>query len=183
MGKFFTLLIKNVVLQIKEKTFYFLLINLALSVGLFCTLFFMEFMLQTSTDESVSPKHLNIESAAVYFICMIIVLSYTMVNIVALYRYLNNENRKKFIVYKMYGCNPQTLFFLSFFEFFLYTIISSIAGTVAFYLTSNWRSDIGLVQHYQAYFGIVIYYFINIIVISCICYRVSKIKIAEKERL
>ena len=183
MSSFFALLMKNITNQIKERPFYFFLINLSLSVGLFCTLFFLEFILQTNTGKSINLKNMDIESVIAYLFCIIAVISYTMINIISLYRYLNNENKKRHIIYKMYGCKKTTLFLLSFFEFNFYSIISSIIGIFLFYLTNKLRLWIGLVEHYQVYCGVLVYYTINIVCISYISYTVSKIRIVDKERL
>ncbi len=183
MGKFLVLLTKNTFKQIKEKPFSFFLICLSLSVGLFCSLFFIELIFQSNTDCELNLKNLQIEAVLTYLTCMIVTLCYTMINTVSLYNYINSENRKKYSIYKMFGCNNKALFFLSFCEFFFYTIISTIIGTLVFYATEKWRIEIGLLTFPQVYIGVLLFVLINILVIFVISYRLAKTIRIEKEQL
>ena len=183
MDKFLALLMKNIKTQIKETPFHFLLINLSLSVGIFCIQFLFDFMFAES-NKTFDINKISKETLFAYSAFILIVLIYTMINVIALYRFLSNESKRKYVIYKMYGCKQSTLFLLPFFEFSLYSLISTAIGTAVFYLFDDWRKSIDLVTHSQTYyFSILLYSLANIVVIFCISFNVSKLKITKKEQL
>lgn len=183
MRKFIILLSKNIWRQIRERPFYFVLINLSLSVGLLCILFLMNFLFLSFENTGVNPKAVNREGLLFYGGCTVLVLAYGMVNVAALYRHLNNENRKRYCIYKQYGCSRVKLFFLCFFEFFCYAFLSSLIGTALFFITINWQTSMGLPFQPNACWGICLYYLANLLTIIIICLRISAWKITEKELL
>lgn len=183
MHNLMKLLQKNLLLQIKERPMFFFLINLSLSVSLFCTLFLMEFMLQMDAGTGLVMSEMQKEAILIYGILLGLVFGYTTVNIIALYRYMNQENKMRYLVYKMFGCSQKTLFWLTFCEFFAYTCLSSVIGTACFWATQGWRTDIGMHHDPQAFFGVFLYYFVNLIVVLWTAHRACSIRISEREQL
>lgn len=159
--KRFLLLVRDLKNRVRYSTAQFVIVVLGLCVSAFTCMAAMHYFLSSifevnTQGEIIRPE--KIEWAVAFAVMLVAVLfAFAFVNVFLLFRHLTSQQRKRRLVYKMYGCSARELFFLSFTELILYMVLGGAPAVRLYALAAGWMERMYCTVYPQAYWGIALY--------------------------
>lgn len=147
---------------VRRSVAQFVIVALGLCVSAFTSMVAVWYFLITifevdAQGEIIRPEKIEWASVAIIVMIVAVLFAFAFVNVFLLFRHLTSQQRKRRLVYKMYGCSARELFFLSFVEMTFYMVLGGVLAVGLYALASDWMERMYCAVFPQAYWGIAIY--------------------------
>lgn len=162
MKKDFLLLGRDLKNRVRHNTAQFVIVVLGLCVSAFTCMAAMHYFLSSifevnAQGEIIRPEKIEWASVAFAVMLVAVLFAFAFVNVFLLFRHLSRQQRKRRLIYKMYGCSAGELFFLSFAELMLYMVLGGAPAVGLYALAAGWMERMYCTMFPEAYWGIAIY--------------------------